>query len=469
MQKVILHIDMNSYFASVEQQANPFFRGKPLGVCAYLSPNGCIIASSIEAKKLGIKTGMRVRDAQAIYPKIILVENEPAKYRSTTEKIFSILSDYTDRMEPYSIDEAFLDLTGWVDTLCHSRPDLESKSWIPAFAGITVGKYNKILSPPPRGREFGNSSLSPLWSSIPRGSDQNGERDRERGFQNAYTIALEIKRRITNEVGEYLKCSIGISWTRWLAKFASDVAEKNSIFILTPDILEKTLASAKLMDAWGIGDRIAARLERIGIKNLLDLKKYPPGNLLEIMGKYGYSLWANVNGVEIDGVKKQKNIQPKSFGHQYALAKKTTNLSYLHGILMKLCEKTGRRLREHSFEAKSISAYLGYVNGGRISKTRKTPEPLFTTQSIYQEACRILFSYPLADRARIIAVSVGALSPISHQISFLSDTIKQKKIALAMDAINNSFGEFTIASGEMMGMQNFAQDRIGFRKIELLY
>src|SRR3989338_11450 len=119
MDRVILHIDMNSYFASVEQQANPFFRGKPVGVCAYLSPNGCIIASSIEAKKLGIKTGMRVREAQTIYPKIILEENEPAKYRSVTEKIFSILSQYTDRMEPYSIDEAFLDLTGWTHQYGH--------------------------------------------------------------------------------------------------------------------------------------------------------------------------------------------------------------------------------------------------------------------------------------------------------------------------------------------------------------
>ncbi|MFH1822438.1 MAG: DNA polymerase IV, partial [Patescibacteria group bacterium] len=109
--KIILHIDMNSYFASVEQQANPFLRGKPVGVCAYLSPGGCIIASSMEAKAKGIKTGMRVSQALEIDKKVVLLENEPAKYRSTTEKIFKILKSYTDRVEPYSIDEAFLDLT----------------------------------------------------------------------------------------------------------------------------------------------------------------------------------------------------------------------------------------------------------------------------------------------------------------------------------------------------------------------
>ena len=107
MNRIILHIDMNSYFASVEQQANPFLRGKPVGVCSYLSPRGVIIASSPEAKAKGIKTGCIAEEARKLDPKIVLLENEPAKYHSTTEKIFKILSEYTDRLEPYSIDEAF--------------------------------------------------------------------------------------------------------------------------------------------------------------------------------------------------------------------------------------------------------------------------------------------------------------------------------------------------------------------------
>ena len=91
---------MNSYFASVEQQANPFLRGKAVGVCAYLSPGGCVIASSREAKSKGIKTGCTAAEALKLDPAVVLVENEPAKYRSTTEKIFKILGQYTDRLEP---------------------------------------------------------------------------------------------------------------------------------------------------------------------------------------------------------------------------------------------------------------------------------------------------------------------------------------------------------------------------------
>ncbi|MFA5031236.1 MAG: DNA polymerase IV, partial [Patescibacteria group bacterium] len=88
--RIILHLDMNSYFASVEQQANPFYRGRPLGVCATLTNHGCIIASSREAKKVGIKTGCRVDEALRLYPDVILVEVDPPKYRTVTERIFSI-------------------------------------------------------------------------------------------------------------------------------------------------------------------------------------------------------------------------------------------------------------------------------------------------------------------------------------------------------------------------------------------
>ena len=88
--KLICHVDMNSYFASVEQQANPFFRHRPVAVCAYLHPHGCIIAASVEAKRMGIKVGMVMSQAQHIVPGIICVQNDPPKYRAVTSKIFAL-------------------------------------------------------------------------------------------------------------------------------------------------------------------------------------------------------------------------------------------------------------------------------------------------------------------------------------------------------------------------------------------
>ena len=93
MPRIVMHIDMNSYFASVEQQANPHFRHRPLGVCAYLSKNGCIIAASKEAKALGVGTGAIVQEAKKLIPQIKLVECDPIKYRHVTQGIFSIFKD----------------------------------------------------------------------------------------------------------------------------------------------------------------------------------------------------------------------------------------------------------------------------------------------------------------------------------------------------------------------------------------
>src|SRR3989338_5146143 len=109
MNRIVLHIDMNSYFASVEQQANPLLRGRPVGVCEHLG--GIIIAPSVEAKRMGIKLGTPVWEAVKIFPQIVLLHTDPDKYRDITQKFLQIFRDYSDNVEQYSIDEAFIDAT----------------------------------------------------------------------------------------------------------------------------------------------------------------------------------------------------------------------------------------------------------------------------------------------------------------------------------------------------------------------
>ncbi|MBN1325921.1 DNA polymerase IV [Candidatus Falkowbacteria bacterium] len=400
MSNFILHLDMNSYFASVEQQANSFLRGKPVGVCAYLAPRGCIIASSKEAKKLGIKVGCTVEKAKQIYPKIILVENEPAKYRSTTKKIFNILSDYTDRIEPYSIDEAFLDMTGHI------------KNW------------------------------------------QQGEK-----------IILEIKARIKKEVGEWLACSAGLSWTRFLAKFASDICEKDS-YLLIDSIakMEDIFNRVKITEAWGIKERMQVHLNRLGIFNLLDLKNFPVANIMQALGKPGYYLWANANGVEVQGIRTQEEILPKSIGHSYCMPRHTTDLKYLAGILMKLSEKTGRRLRIQGLEARGIYAGYWLKYGGGFFKSKKVPSALFTTEEIFKAAQNLLFKTLPPRAVTMLAVSVTQLQPLTNQLDLFYSLDKKRFACQAMDKINDKFGEYTIFNGTMWGLGDQAHDRIGFRK-----
>jgi DNA polymerase-4 len=102
----ILHIDLNSCFATVEQQANPQLRGRPIAVAAYKTPSGCILAPSVEAKRLGIKTGMRVKDGKLLCPELIVLEPDPWKYRNVHLQLRKLLSAYVETPVPKS-DELF--------------------------------------------------------------------------------------------------------------------------------------------------------------------------------------------------------------------------------------------------------------------------------------------------------------------------------------------------------------------------
>lgn len=396
-EKIIMHLDMNSYFASVEQQANPFLRHRPVGVCAYLSPRGTIIASSKEAKARGVKTGCRVDEALRLIPTIELVENEPAKYRCTTEKIFKILAEYTDSLEPYSIDEAFMDLTGWV-----------------------------------------------------------------KDFAAAQTLAGIIQERIKLEVGEWLSCSVGISFTKFLAKFAGDIAPKAGILIITLDKLEENL-NCELTEAWGIGRAMAQKLKTLGINTLLELKHYDGLALKKRLGLSGYYLWANVNGLEISEVSAEAEL-PKSIGHSYCLPQKTTDKGYLLKILFKLCEKTGRRLRALGLEASSVNLYFNYLNGGHLTKTFSPEFKIFTTREVFDPLEQFIKQTTLAFPVSMMAVSVARLTPGSGQLAIFADRTKPKQLSLALDLLNDRYGEYTVASGLMFGTKELAHDRIGFRK-----
>jgi DNA polymerase IV len=108
--RIIMHIDMNAFFASVEQQANPELRGKPIAVIGS-SGRTVITTASYEARKLGVKTGMAIWEAKRCCPHIILVVGDNRKYTSTSRRIMEMMRDYTSLVEVFSIDEAFLDVT----------------------------------------------------------------------------------------------------------------------------------------------------------------------------------------------------------------------------------------------------------------------------------------------------------------------------------------------------------------------
>ncbi|EKD96302.1 MAG: hypothetical protein ACD_24C00103G0003 [uncultured bacterium] len=146
----LLHLDLNSCFATIEQQANPRLRGKPIAVAAYDSPAGCIVAPSIEAKKYGVTVGMRVRDGKMLCPHLIVLTPDPAKYRNVHLQFRKLLENYTDKAIPRSIDEFVLDLEGYpayrkgminVAREIKEKIKREIGGWLTVSVGISTNRF----------------------------------------------------------------------------------------------------------------------------------------------------------------------------------------------------------------------------------------------------------------------------------------------------------------------------------------
>lgn len=146
----IMHLDLNSCFATIEQQANPLLRGRPMAVAAYTTASGCIIAPSVEAKKLGIKVGMRVKEGKLLCPSLLVLPPDLPKYRHVHLKMKSLLEIYTDRVVPKSIDEFVLDLEssraleiGIVKTAREIKKRIKEAigDWLTVSVGIAPNRF----------------------------------------------------------------------------------------------------------------------------------------------------------------------------------------------------------------------------------------------------------------------------------------------------------------------------------------
>jgi DNA polymerase-4 len=392
---------MNSYFASVEQQVNPSLRGRPVGVCATMGTRGCIIASSKEAKAIGIKTGCRISEARKLCPEVVLLQVDPPKYRSTTRKVFDILKQYSDDIEPYSIDEAFVNLTGYAPS-----------------------------------------------------------------FERAAAIAVEMKTRVFCEVGDWLSNSVGIGSTRWLAKFASDICDKGKLLMLQSDNLPEYLKSRPLTEAWGIAEPTARKLNSVEIYTLDQLAVYSPHKLMRMFGVRGYALWANLNGIETTAQRVSDNIlpQPKSIGHSHMLLKRCRDSVFHRAVLMRLVERTGRRLRATNLTARGVFASVRFENQESCGGNRQLGHDIQGSKEIFDEVWQIIGAELRKDTPTSFAVGVFQLAPETPQ-QLLWPTKTRPGLHSALDTINNRYGDETIIWGTLSGLEkSHAPDRIGFRK-----
>ena len=149
MERKIIHIDMDAFYASVEQRDNPELRGKPLAV-GHAEERGVVAAASYEARRYGVRSAMSSQKAKRLCPHLIFVPGRMEVYKSVSRRIHEIFHEYTDIIEPLSLDEAFLDVTEnkagvflAVDIAKEIKKRIRDELNLVASAGVS---YNKFLA-----------------------------------------------------------------------------------------------------------------------------------------------------------------------------------------------------------------------------------------------------------------------------------------------------------------------------------
>lgn len=405
---LVMHIDLNSCFATATQQAFPHLRGKPLVMAAYDSPRGCVLAPSIEAKRYGIKTGMRVMEAKHLYNNVIVRTTDVSLVRDIHVRLKKITRDYSTIVVPKSIDEIVID-------------------------------------------------FNPVQSVIRRPLTE---------------IAKEIKDRIKKEIGEWMVCSIGIGTNRFLAKTGTSLNKPDGLDVITHENLRHVYSRLKLTDLCGISHRFQARLNIYGIFTPLQFLDAPLSLLKNqvFQSIVGYYWYKRLRGHEIDAIE----FLRKSYGQDYALGKQTANPQELSRIMLKLCEKMGRRLRRAGKAANGVHITILYNDYTYWHRARLMNQPMYATRELYRGAQLIFNQQPERKVVAKLSVSCYDLIPCEKsQLSlFAEGKEKMRKVSDAMDSINNKYGEFVITPALLLDIDNSVIDRIAFgavKELEDLY
>lgn len=398
-----MHVDLNSCFATVEQQANPLLRGKPLVVAAYATDKSCVLAPSIEAKTFGIKTGMRVFEAKQLCPSVKVLAPDPAKYRHVYKQFCKLFSQYTPDMHPKSIDEAVLYLEG-----------------------------------------------TPI-----------------RKHKSMEEIGYEIKKRMREEIGDWLRCNVGIATNGSLAKLAAGLHKPDGLDIIEHTNVRQVFSAIDVRDFCGIDRRNAARLASVGIYTPLQFLDAPLQTLRAAFQSInGYYWYLRLRGWEIDNVQ----FRRRTIGHSYHLVRFTADIDQLSQMLYKLCEKMGRRLRGHNYGTQGIHLALLYTDGTYWHHGQKTERRLYTTKELFDEAVYLLKNQPEPKPVRILAVNCFNLFDWQpEQLSLFSEISRSIHLTNALDTINDRFGEFTVTSAKMLGMEHLMPDRIAFGQTDMTF
>lgn len=251
----IIHIDMDAFYASVEERDHPELKGKAVIIARdprETGGRGVVTTANYEARKFGVHSAMSAQLAYERCPHAIFITPNMDYYKTISSQIRAIFHQYTDLIEPLSLDEAYLD--------------------------VTINKKN-----------------------IP----------------SATIIAKKIQAQIWQEL--QLTCSAGVSYNKFLAKIASDIKKPAGITVITPREAQGFLLELPIEKFYGVGQKTAEKLKQLEIKNGNDLYQLSPKFLIDEFGKMGYVLYRKVRGIDNNEVNPNRERKSIGKEHTYRI------------------------------------------------------------------------------------------------------------------------------------------------------
>lgn len=379
----ILHVDMDAFYASVEQRDNPSLRGKPVVVGG--DTRGVVAAASYEARVFGIRSAMPMRDALRRCPNLNRVPPRMSHYQAVSNEVFAVFREFTPLVEGLSLDEAFLDVT---------------------------------------------ESLQLFGDDV--------------------TIAREIKNRIRERT--QLTASVGVASNKLVAKIASDLDKPDGLVVVTQDNMRATLDPLPVQVIPGIGKETLARLKRIPVNTVEDLRLASDRDLEPIFGKFTRRTRDRASGIDDRPVLSSR--PDKSISAEETFDKDLGDRRDMHRHLLQLAERTAGRLRAKDLVAGTVQIKIRQADFTTCTRQRALRPPGNGTETIYQAAIKLLDEW-LAEfpgiPVRLLGVGGCELARDAQPDLFAPELpAGGSQLDQAVDRIRDKFGDLSLGRARSM-------------------
>lgn len=383
--RVIFLADMQSFYASVEKAANPQIRDKPIVVAGDPERrSGVVLAACPLAKEYGVATAETLWQAQQKCRHLVVVKPRMEKYIRVSLQITQIFEAFTDQVEPYSIDEQFLDVTG--STSLFGEPwriaeMIRERIWLETGVVCRIGiGENKVLA----------------------------------------KMACDNFAK---------KQTAGIYWLR-------------------KEELADTLWKLPIEKLLGVGSRMKRHLHQMGIYKIEQLANLPLSSLTKRWGVNGDVLWRTAHGLDDSPVSAKSHERQKGIGHHMTLPRDYHTAKDIKVILLELCEEVCRRSRSKQLMGHVASVGCRGANYDVPTgfwRQIKLPEPTNDAMTLYQAVLLLFERFWDHHPVRSVGIHLGQLEPDDEiQLSLFEDKSKQRSLASVMDGIRAKYGKDAI-------------------------